>query len=124
MTKAGGRRTIGAILARPYCRVLERGADGMYTARVLEFPGCISEGPTPDEAIENVDDALRLILEAMGEDGETIPEPIAGHEYSGRISLRIPPSLHAEVARLAATSGISINRFLSDTIARHAGRRT
>lgn len=36
--------------------------DGWIVARVVEVPGAISQGRTPQEARENVIDALRLML--------------------------------------------------------------
>lgn len=112
---------IAELLARPYARVLERGEEGWYTARVLEFPGCISEGDTPSSAIDNVDEALALYLEDMLENGEVIPEPIASRDYSGRISLRITPHLHAEAIRHAHARGVSLNRFLAEAISSYIG---
>ncbi len=107
------------LAARPYVRMLIPDIeDGGYVARVLEFPGCISEGDTPDEAIANVEDALRGVIAVMLEHNTPIPDPLSEHEYSGRLNLRIPPSLHARAAERAAFEGISLNRLLSDAIAR------
>jgi predicted RNase H-like HicB family nuclease len=36
--------------------------DGWIVARVLEVPGAISQGRTPEQARENVIDALRVML--------------------------------------------------------------
>ncbi len=36
--------------------------DGWIVARVVEVPGAISQGRTPEQARENVLDALRLML--------------------------------------------------------------
>lgn len=38
--------------------------DGGWIASVVEVPGCISQGDTEDEAVENVMDALSGILQA------------------------------------------------------------
>lgn len=112
---------IAEILARPYARVLERGEDGWCTARVLEFPGCISEGDTPAAAIENVDEALTLYIEDLLENGDPVPEPIASRPHNGRISLRLTPHLHAEAVRHAQARGISLNRFLAEAVASYIG---
>ncbi len=118
-TKAASSQEVERIVARPYVRMLVPDVeDGGYTARVLEFPGCISEGDSPDEAIANVDDALRGIVSVMLKRGDPIPGPLNEHEYSGRLNLRIPPSLHARAAERAAIEGVSLNRLLSDAIAR------
>lgn len=53
-----------------------------YVARVTELPGCESHGITPDEALDNLEDAKRLYIESMIEDGieptlcqEPVPTP-------------------------------------------------
>lgn len=108
------------IAARPYARMLIPDIeDGGYVARVLEFPGCVSEGDAPNDAIENIEDALRLIVESMIERGDAIPEPLADREYSGRLNLRIPPTLHARATERAVLEGVSLNRLLSDAVAQY-----
>ncbi len=108
------------IASQPYARMLIPDIeDGGYVARVLEFPGCISEGDTPNEAIENIEEALRLIVEVMVERGDAIPEPLSTREFSGRLNLRIPPTLHARATERAALEGVSLNRLLSDAVAQY-----
>lgn len=68
-----------------------------------------------------LEEALELYVRAMIEDGDPILAPLCDTEYGGRISLSIPPSLHAEAVELAAVMGVSLNRFLSDAVARHVG---
>jgi predicted RNase H-like HicB family nuclease len=50
--------------------------DGGYTVLVPALPGCITEGDTVDEAMENARDAVRLYLEDLREYGEPIPREI------------------------------------------------
>lgn len=110
------------IARRPYARMLIPDVeDGGYVARVLEFPGCLSEGGTPNEAIENIEEALRLVVQVMVESGQAIPEPLSAREYSGRLNLRIPPSLHARATERALVEGVSLNRLLSDAVAQRLG---
>ena len=47
---------------------------GGYTVTVPLLPGCITEGDTLDEALENARDAIRLYLEDLQASGEAIPE--------------------------------------------------
>ena len=44
--------------------VLEPQEDGGFTAYVPSLPGCISEGDTKEEAINNIKEAVELYLEA------------------------------------------------------------
>jgi len=48
--------------------VLEPSEDGGYTAYVPALPGCISEGDTIEQALQNIREAIELYL-------EPIPEP-------------------------------------------------
>ena len=43
--------------------VLEPSEDGGYTVFVPALPGCISEGDTREEALENIREAIELYLE-------------------------------------------------------------
>jgi len=42
-------------------------------ARVVEVPGAISQGRTPEEARENVIDALRVVLSPDDDDATVAP---------------------------------------------------
>lgn len=43
--------------------VLEPAEEGGYTAYVPSLPGCISEGDTYEEVVENIKEAIELYLE-------------------------------------------------------------
>ncbi|MBU1487019.1 type II toxin-antitoxin system HicB family antitoxin [bacterium] len=45
--------------------VVEECEEGGHTASVPFLPGCISEGDTYDETIENIKDAVNLYLRAV-----------------------------------------------------------
>ena len=46
-----------------------------WLAEVPELPGCMSDGETPHEAVENVMDAIACWIEAAEEDGRPVPAP-------------------------------------------------
>jgi antitoxin HicB len=48
---------------------------GGWVAEVPELPGCMSDGDTPQQAVENVMDAIGCWIEAAEEDGRPVPEP-------------------------------------------------
>ena len=48
---------------------LETDEDGTFVATVPSLPGCISQGKTEDEAIENIKEAIQVHLEYLAEDG-------------------------------------------------------
>lgn len=44
--------------------ILEPSDEGGYTVHVPALPGCISEGETREEALQNIREAIELYLEA------------------------------------------------------------
>lgn len=46
-----------------------------YLAQIPELQGCESHGETPEEALENLWDAMELYVATALEDGVEIPEP-------------------------------------------------
>jgi antitoxin HicB len=111
----------------PYHITLVRGewADGTegWFAEVDELTGCMSQGRTPEEAIENVRDAMLGWISVALEDGKEIPLPRDPASYSGRFLLRISRTLHADLARAAKHEGVSLNQFTATLLARAIGAR-
>ncbi len=50
------------------------GEDDYWVAEVPSLPGCISQGETREEAISNVKEAIHAYINALKEDGLTVPE--------------------------------------------------
>ncbi|HLT24221.1 MAG TPA: type II toxin-antitoxin system HicB family antitoxin [Ignavibacteria bacterium] len=59
-----------------YRILLEQDEDGGFVVEVPALPGCISQGNTRAEAVENVKDAIRGYLESLEKEGEPVPPPI------------------------------------------------
>ncbi len=53
--------------------VIYQDEDGGWVAEVPSLPGCISQGETRGEALQNIADAAELWIESMRELGEPIP---------------------------------------------------
>lgn len=49
--------------------------DNCYITEVPELPGCMADGKTPTEAIQNTQEVIKVWIESALEDGEEIPEP-------------------------------------------------
>ncbi len=43
--------------------IIKQGEDGWYVVEVPSLPGCISQGKTIEEALENIKEAIELYLE-------------------------------------------------------------
>ncbi len=112
---------VRAAVAAPYTRLFTREEDGRYSTSVLELPGCFSSGDTPEDAMEMLDEAIELWVEAELEDGHDIPPPSRAVEYSGRLTLRLLPSIHERAALLAQHERVSLNRYLANAISYYVG---
>lgn len=118
-------RSAREYLKEPYARVLTPDEEsGGYTAEILEFPGCVTEGDTADEALRNLEAAAEGWIEATLNAGKDIPEPSLPQGYGGRIALRLPRSLHRRAMQLAERDGTSLNQFLVTAIAESVGANT
>jgi len=56
-----------------YKIVLEPAEEGGYTVYAPSLPGCISEGDTKEEAIENIKEAIKGWIEVSKQYGDSIP---------------------------------------------------
>ena len=55
---------------------LEESDEGGYTVQCLELPAAISEGDTKVEALENIKEAIQLVLEVIQEQAQSYTEVI------------------------------------------------
>ncbi|HEY6432776.1 MAG TPA: type II toxin-antitoxin system HicB family antitoxin [Acetobacteraceae bacterium] len=110
-------------LKRPYARIVTPEADGTFRGEILELPGCIATGDTPEEALSELESAAKSWLEAALESNQAIPAPLDSNEYSGRLVLRLPRSLHKKAARVAERERVSLNQFIVAALAEQIGER-
>ena len=48
---------------------IDRDEDGIWIVECPSIPGCVSQGSTREEALENVKEAIQLCLEVRAEQG-------------------------------------------------------
>ena len=53
---------------------LERDEDGMIVVECPSIPGCVSQGKTEQEALDNIKDVIRQCLEVRAERGMPLTE--------------------------------------------------
>ncbi|HLD96775.1 MAG TPA: type II toxin-antitoxin system HicB family antitoxin [Candidatus Nanoarchaeia archaeon] len=63
-----------------YRILLEQDEDGMYVAECPALPGCVSQGKTRREAVDNIKDAINGYLGSLKKHNEPIPPSIT-EEY-------------------------------------------
>jgi RNA polymerase sigma-B factor len=123
----GARRTLDLdrYITQPYHieLVKEDAPDGGWTAQVEELPGCAAQGASADEAVRGVERAMRdWITDALA-NGRDVPKPRSAASHSGRLLVRMPQSLHAELARAAEREEVSLNQFITSSLSSAVGWR-
>jgi len=59
-----------------YRVIIEQDEDGFFVAECPALPGCISQGKTRDEALENIKDTIKGYLESLKKHNDPVPPPI------------------------------------------------
>ena len=57
---------------------IERDEDGVFVVECPAIPGCVSQGHTEEDALKNIQDAIRECLEVRAEKG--MPLTVAVHQ--------------------------------------------
>ena len=100
------------------------GGPAAWVVWVEELPGCISQGDTPDEAIQMIREAMGLWIGGHIEDGWEVPPPKEHFpEHSGKFQVRLPVGLHGKLAAVAADEGVSLNQLVTAILAEGVGWR-
>ena len=115
------RGEVDRLAAMPWAVELRPNSDGSVFARVLELPGCMTEGPTEATALRRLREATRLWIESELESGHDIPTPGSAREYSGKFTVRTSPLVHRLASETAVRLGVSLNELASEALAIVAG---
>jgi predicted RNase H-like HicB family nuclease len=54
--------------------IIYPGEDGYFVAEVPSLPGCISQGKSKEEALQNIREAIRVYIAALQDDNISVPE--------------------------------------------------
>jgi len=119
--KTEERKDADYYMSLPYAIEVRQYEDSTWFARMPELRGCITEADTLGEVMEMIRDAQRAWIEACLEDGTPIPEPQHSEPYSGQFRVRLPRSLHRELAERAQQEGTSLNQMVVSILSRAAG---
>ena len=112
------KKDLAYYMSLPYQEVIEADPDGGFVGHITDLPGCITQAETRQELLDMLADAKAAWLEAALEEHITIPEPAHKEDYSGRFNLRLPKSLHKELAMTAKAEGVSLNQLATILIAK------
>ncbi len=112
------RKSLAYYLALEYPFNVVADPEGGYVAVYPDLPGCMTQGDTLDELVTMAQDARENWIEAEYERGNDIPQPSYPEEYSGKFNVRIPKSLHRELAEAALREEVSLNQYVLGLLAR------
>ena len=86
--------------------------DRIFFGRVAGIRDIVTfHGKTVDELEAAFKEAVDHYLATCAQLGDKPDRP-----YSGKLTLRIPPSVHAAIATAAETSGKSLNKWVADVL--------
>lgn len=115
-----GRQTVEKYTTLPYHLLVVRDDEDKgkpWTASVEELVGCTTHGRTPEEALSGIQSAMASWIAVALEEGREIPEPRSAASHSGRLLLRMPRTLHADLTRASEREAVSLNQFITDVLA-------
>ncbi|MCL1481086.1 MULTISPECIES: toxin-antitoxin system HicB family antitoxin [unclassified Marinobacter] len=93
-----------------------------FEARVKELPDIAEYGDSHVEAYELALDSIETTAEFFKEKGRKMPQPCEPEEeFSGRVTLRLPKTLHRGLATKAEEEGVSLNQLLVSVLATFRG---
>jgi antitoxin HicB len=115
----------GLVLKYPaVVRELDSHEGGGFLAEITDLPGCISDGETVEEAMENLKNAMEEWIATAKKLGREVPNPSdPGDGYSGKWVQRVPKSLHARLALEAKREGVSLNTLATAFLVEGVGKR-
>ncbi len=99
-------------------RVTWSAEDNEYIGLCAEFPSLSWLADSQPAALVGIMQVVADVVADMEQNGEPVPEPIADRTYSGKFMVRVPPDTHRALAIKAAEVGASINRIVSEKLAR------
>jgi antitoxin HicB len=99
-------------------RPLTKEEGGGYLVEFPDLPGCMADGETVEEALNEAESAMKSWIETAKNFGDDIPEPGISTKYSGQWRLRVPKSLHAALTLRAKLEGVSLNTLAAVLLAK------
>jgi predicted RNase H-like HicB family nuclease len=104
-------------------RVLWSEEDEGYVAICPEFPGVSALGHTPEEAIQEIRKALDLAIASYRDSIWPLPDPEILSDYSGKLLIRVPNSIHARLVQRAEDEGVSMNTMANTFLVEGLSKR-
>ncbi len=91
--------------------IIGNSSDSEYIMSIPELEDCIIHAEHLAKGIIMLEERKRQWIINALENRLPIPEPSKEREYSGQFKLRLPKSLHKELAERSREEGVSMNRY-------------
>jgi predicted HicB family RNase H-like nuclease len=98
--------------------------ENAYVGLVSEFPALKAQAPSLESALAAIQKAVSDLLTELAQKHALPPKPWNQRQYSGRLVLRLPPSLHRRLAQEAEDEGVSLNTWIVTLLAGRRERQT
>lgn len=122
MTTQRQAATIDASAYGVRIRHAEFDGEWLYEASVREFPDLTEYAETFEGAYALMMDAITTAAGMLIEQGRAIPPPrVPEEDFSGRVTLRVPRSLHRALSERAEEEGVSLNTHLVSVLSASLG---
>jgi len=91
--------------------------DGSFFIEFPDLKGCMTQVEDASEIGAMAEEIRTLWLETAYDQGLPIPEPSTGNGYSGKFVVRMPKSLHRDLAIAAERESTSLNSYVNYVLA-------
>ncbi|MCL1998985.1 MAG: type II toxin-antitoxin system HicB family antitoxin [Turicibacter sp.] len=101
-------------MSLPYTTIIEPTEDESgfyYVGRIMEFDGCMTDGDTKEETLQNLQEAMEGWIETKLDHGFPIPPPAQRPDLGGNFLLKLPQILLDTLLQKANAEGISLNQY-------------
>lgn len=119
-------KTVEEYMSLPYSKTILPIDESEGGGFLIEVPdlgrhATCAWGATEEEALSNLKQVMKSNVEMWLKEGLDVPEPKNKKNYSGAISLRVPPYMHEFLAEFAASENVSVNSLINNCIAEKMG---
>ena len=95
-----------------------------YEAKLKELPDVAEYAETYEEAYLLALDTIETTAQVFAKQNRAMPKPMVDNiEGSGRVTLRMPKSLHGNMANWAESEGVSLNQLIVNCLSLSLGHK-
>jgi antitoxin HicB len=99
--------------------------DEGYIAIAPDLPGSSAFGESEAEALRELDDAMAGWIAAAKAIGNPVPPPSTpSKRHSGKLLVRMPRTLHRDLAEEALREGVSLNQYVVFVLSKRVSARS